>query len=94
MFNVSTVLLQNAFETTSSFTDVWRLQDFPSRLAAYQVATMRNVSFCFKQTVDGLCLTVFQYTAAVDFIQQPVTPGCTDWFCSTFYAEIPVVVER
>jgi len=27
----------------------------------------------FKQTVGGLCLPVFRYPVAVDFIQQPAT---------------------
>jgi len=39
-----------------------------------------------RQTVDGLCLPVFRYTVAVDFIQY------TEWFCSTFYAEVPAAV--
>jgi len=42
----------------------------------------------FRQTVDDPCLSIFLYTAAVEFIQQPGE----DWFCSAYSAEIPVAV--
>ena len=38
----------------------------------------------FTQTVDGLYLPIFRYTAAVDFY--PAT--YSEWFCSMPYAEI------
>ena len=34
LFDVSTVLLQSTLETTTPFSDAWRLRDFPPRLAA------------------------------------------------------------
>jgi len=37
--------------------------------------TYTEETLMLKQTVDGLCLPVFQYTAAVGFIQQPVHTG-------------------
>ena len=84
MFDVSAVLLQNTFETTSPFIDAWRLTDFPPHLIAYQVSN--NHSFLlFRQTVDGLSLPVFSYTAAVDFIQQPGQTGS---------AQIPIAVVK
>jgi len=46
MFEVSVVLLQNAFRTTSPFTDAWRLQDFPQRHVAYQVPDKHRVCCC------------------------------------------------
>jgi len=50
---VSAVLLQNAFETTSPFTDAGRLRDFPPRLAVYRLSIKQSLLLC-KQTVDGL----------------------------------------
>jgi len=46
MSDVFAVLLQNVFETTTSFTDAWRLRDFPPRLAVYQVSNKHKVCCC------------------------------------------------
>ena len=85
----SVILLQNTFETTSSFTNAWHQTDFPPRLAAHQISNSYKHSFLvFRQTTDGPHLPVFQYTAAVDFIQQPSQAG------SVQYAEIPAAVVK
>ena len=60
LFDVSAVLLQNAFETTSPFTD--------ASLRVYQVSNKHKTVLLFKQTVPGLCL--HRCTPGVDFIQQ------------------------
>jgi len=49
LFYVSAVLPQNAFVTTSPFTDVWRLRDFPPCLAAYQVSNKQRVCCCWSR---------------------------------------------
>jgi len=48
----------------------------PARLSATPrcISSLQQAQsfLLFKQTVDGLCLPIFRYTAAVDFIQQHV----------------------
>ena len=51
MFDVSAVLLQNAFETTSPFTTLARISATPRSILSLQQA---QNSLLFRQTVDGL----------------------------------------
>jgi len=46
IYDVSAILPQNAFDTTLSFTDAWRLQDFLPRLAPCEVSKTHKVSCC------------------------------------------------
>jgi len=56
LFDVSAVLLQNALETTSPFTD--------ARLAAAHgcrwISNNHSILLLFEQTVNGFCLPVFR----------------------------------
>jgi len=69
MFDMSVVLLQNAFETTSSFTDVWRLRDFPPHLTAYSFSNKHKVSCCSGRPCTASIFQSFDTTAVIDFIQ-------------------------
>jgi len=82
MFDVSAVLLQNATETTTQFTDVWLT---PARhpAAPHCISSLQQTQ-SFLLTMDGLCLPVFQYTAAVDYIQQPVQTGSAQHLMQEF----------
>jgi len=57
---------------TSSFADASRSRDFLSDFAAVCRSNCQQVQrlLLFKQIVDSLYLPVFQYIAAVDFVQQ------------------------
>jgi len=79
---VFAILLQNAFETTTPFTDDGRLRDFRPRLIAYQV--LNTHMLLFKKTVDGLYLPISRYTVAVDFIQQSVQTDSAQQFILKF----------
>ena len=64
LFDLSVVLLQNAFETTSLFTDASRPRDFlpTMRLTADQITNKQCLLYCgsvFKYIVNGLYLFMF-----------------------------------
>jgi len=67
---MSAVLLHNALEMMSSFTDASCLRDFLPCLAAYRVSKKHSL-LLFKQTMDGLYLPIIHYCCC-HFIHQPL----------------------
>ena len=76
-------VLQNTFETTSPFTDAWRLRDCSHASMHIKSPPCRlQRLLLLKQTVDSLFLIpAVQCTVAVDFIQSPVQIGLLNIFC-------------
>jgi len=73
LFDLSIVTYAKSIrDMTSSFADASRSWDFQSDLGAVCRSNWQQVPrlLLFKQIVDGLYLLVFQYIAAVDFVQQ------------------------
>ena len=69
LFDVS-VLLQSTFKIMSPFTEASRPRDFVIHVTAGQITSklcLLCFSSVFKQILDGLYLSFFRYTAAVDF---------------------------
>jgi len=87
MFDVSAVLLQNAFETTSPSTTLARISATPRCILSLQ-QEQAQYSLLFRQTVDGLYFPVFRALCCCRFY----STSWPDWFCSTSCAEISVVV--
>jgi len=69
LFDLSFVFMQNAFEImTSLFTDA-SLSVRPWCSLQIKMPTSTMLAFLFKHIMDGLYLPVFQYIAAVYFVQ-------------------------
>jgi len=88
MFDVSAVLLPNACETTSPFTDAWRLRDFPPRLAVYQVSNMHKVCCC--SSIPRMA-SIFPSVDSIHCRCRFYSAVCSDWYCWSSYAETPEV---
>jgi len=86
MSDVSAVLLPNAFETTSPFTDTSCLRDFQTRLTACQVSNLQKGCCCSGRP----CMTSSRLS--IHRCGRSYSATCPEWFCRTFYAEISVVV--
>jgi len=75
VFDVSTVLLPKRIRDDVTIHYVMT----PARLSVTPrcISSLRREQslLLFKQTVDDLYLPIFRYTAAVDFIQQPIQIG-------------------
>jgi len=87
MFDVLTVLLQNAFEMTSPFT--WKIFCHASLHKKTQLVTLTSTKFAAVQADRGRPLSS---RLLIHCWCRFYSAVWSDWFCSTSYAEIPVAV--